>query len=88
MMLPMRRREWLSGRTKYEITSITASTILSATVGALETQNSLRKPAPCLTKPMTVTVTNTAIASTAVTAICDIAAKLRRQSARAGSRTG
>ena len=37
--------------------------------GAALIQNRPRKPTPCLTNPMTVTAMNTAIASTAVTAM-------------------
>ena len=63
------------------MTSITASTIRSATVGALDTQKSFRKCRPCLMKPMTVTVTNTASARIAVTAMCEVGAKLAGSSA-------
>jgi hypothetical protein len=58
-MLPARRMEWLTGRTKYEITSMIARTGRSAK-GADETQNRLRNPAPFLMKPTTVTVMKTA----------------------------
>ena len=75
-MLPASRTEWLSGRTKYEMTSITASTIRSATVGALATQNRFRKCGPCFMKPITVTVMKTASARIAVTAMCEVEAKL------------
>ena len=66
--------EWLTGRTKYEISSITASTGRSAS-GADLTQNRPRKCAPFLTKPSTVTPTKTISASTAVTAICEVGEK-------------
>ena len=45
IMLPARRIEWLTGRTKYEITSIKAKIGRSAR-GADETQNSPKNPTP------------------------------------------
>ena len=45
--LPASRTEWLSGRTKYEMTSMSASTMRNASVGALATQKRFRKCAPC-----------------------------------------
>ena len=66
IMLPARRIEWLTGRTKYEMISISAKTGRNGK-GAEEIQNSDRKDAPFLTNPMMVTAKNTAIAITAVT---------------------
>ena len=58
------------------MTSITASTMRSASVGALATQKSFRKCVPCLKKPIAVTVMKTASARIAVTAMCEVGAKL------------
>ena len=63
-MLPAKRIEWLTGRTKYEMISISAKTGRNGK-GAEEIQNSDKKDAPCLTNPMMVTARNTAIAITA-----------------------
>ena len=66
--------EWLTGRTKYEMTSMIAR-MGRRTSGADETQKRLRNDAPFFTKPRIVTAKNTAKASTAVTAICDVVEK-------------
>lgn len=60
---------------------MTARTGRSAS-GAELTQNRLRKCAPFLTKPSTVTPMNTKSAKTAVTAICEVAEKLFGSSAK------
>ena len=72
--LPARRIEWLTGRTKYEMISMMASTGRSAR-GALETQKSPRNFAPFFTNQTIVTVRNTSIARTTVTAKCDVGVK-------------
>ena len=56
--LPAKRIEWLTGRTKYEISSITARIGRSGR-GADDTQNRPKKPVPFFTKPTIVTVRNT-----------------------------
>ena len=57
-----------------EIISITASTGRNAS-GAASTQNIFTKPIPLIMKPSTTTVQNTTIASTPVSAICEVTAK-------------
>src|SRR6056297_746426 len=86
MMLPARRMEWLTGRTKYEISSMMARIGRSAS-GALDTQKRPRNPAPFLTKPKTVTAMKTPKPRTAVTAICDVGEKELGISARKFEKT-
>ena len=69
--MPAKRIEWLTGRTKYEISSITAKIGRSGR-GADDTQNRPKKPAPFFTKPTIVTVRKTESARIAVTAKCDV----------------
>ena len=74
MTLPARRMEWLTGRTKYEMISMIARTGRKAK-GAEDTQNKPKNLVPFLTKPRIVTVKNTAIARTTVTAKWEVVVK-------------
>jgi hypothetical protein len=67
-MLPASLIEWLTGLTKYEITSIIRSIGLKAK-GALLIQNRLKNPSPFFTKPIIVTAIKTESARNPVTAI-------------------
>ena len=66
--------EWLTGRTKYEITSIIARIGRRIAAGAEHPEH--RQEADALAmKPTIVTVRNTISASVAVTAMCEVVVK-------------
>ena len=74
-MFPASRIEWLTGLTKYDITSIISNIGLNAR-GALDIQNKLKYFNPFLKKPNTVTNRNTDRARIPVTAIWLVVVKL------------